>query len=156
MQKLVIFTAILLSSLISACGFYPYGEDVRFHFLNPDYFSYQKYNSFYYSSLSFGDHSYYSDAEKVNAQDNEALWRKYCKNKVSVDDITTVLENYGFSEINSNNSNPFVQYLFKTNDTEAINYLIFAKNCEFFNSLQADPWERNQKTVENNRNVILN
>ncbi|MCS3870962.1 hypothetical protein J3D55_003878 [Chryseobacterium ginsenosidimutans] len=89
MQKLVIFIAILLSNFLLACGFYPYGEDVRFHFFNPDYFSYQKYNSFYYSSLSFGDQSYY-DGTKVFDSQNEELWRKYCNNKVSVEDITEV------------------------------------------------------------------
>lgn len=155
MQKLTIFTAILLSNFLFACGFYPYGEDVRFHFLNPDYFSYQKYNSFYYSSLSFGDTSYYSDSKVFDAQ-NEELWRKYCNNKVSVENITEVLWNYGFSDINSNSSNSFIQYLFKTKDAEAIDYLRFAKNCEFFNTWQEDPWERNQNTVKTNRSVVLN
>jgi len=155
MQKLVIFTAILLSNFLLACGFYPYGEDVRFHFLNPDYFSYQKYNSFYYSSLSFGDQSYYSAPENVDSQ-NEELWKKYCKNKISIEDITKVLRDYRFSDINSNNSNAFIQYLFKANDVESINYLRFAKNCEYFNSWQDDPWERNQKAVETNRGITLN
>jgi hypothetical protein len=155
MQKLVIFIAILLSNFLLACGFYPYGEDVRFHFFNPDYFSYQKYNSFYYSSLSFGDQSYYDDTKVFDSQ-NEELWRKYCNNKVSVEDITKVLWNYSFSDIHSNDGNSFIQYLFKTKDIEAINYLKFAKNCEFFNTWQEDPWERNQNTVKVNRSSILN
>jgi major membrane immunogen (membrane-anchored lipoprotein) len=155
MQKLVIFIAILLSNFLLACGFYPYGEDVRFHFFNPDYFSYQKYNSFYYSSLSFGDQSYYDDTKVFDSQ-NEELWRKYCNNKVSVEDITKVLWNYSFSDIHSNDGNSFIQYLFKTKDSEAINYLKFAKNCEFFNTWREDPWERNQNTVKVNRSSILN
>lgn len=155
MRKLVIFTTILLSNILLACGFYPYGENVRFSFLNPDYFSYQKYNSFYYSSLSFGDQSYYSD-HKMDDSQNEELWRKYCSNKVSIEDITEVLWNYSFSDINPNSANSFLQYLLKTKDIEAVNYLKFAKNCEYFNTWQDDPWERNENTVIVSRTKMLN
>lgn len=154
MQKLVIFIAILLNNVLLACGFYPYGEDVRISFLNPDYFSYQKYKSFYYSSLSFGD-EYYNPESRIFDNQNEELWRKYCKNKVTIDDIANVLFNYTFSDINQNHSNTFLQYLYKTNDVEAVNYLKFAKNCEYFNTWQDDPWERNTNNVKASRSTLV-
>jgi hypothetical protein len=152
MQKLAIFTAILLSSAFSACGFYPYGEDVRFHFFNPDNFSYNGYSSFYYSSLSFEQ----SSENIISNEDNEKLWQKYCENKVSLADVSSVLEGFSYSDIHANSPNLFLKYLYSKKDSEAINYLKFAKNCEFFNTWQDDPWERNQNTVKVNRSSILN
>lgn len=152
MKKLVIFTAILLSSAFSACGFYPYGEDVRFHFLNPKNFSYQSYSSFYYSVLSFEQNS----EAVISNQDNEKLWRKYCDNKVLIADISSVLESYSFSDIQGSSPNPFLHYLYSQKDIEAINYLKFAKNCEYFNTWQDDPWERNENTATAKRKDLLN
>lgn len=152
MKKLVIFTTILISSAFSACGFYPYGEDVRFYFLNPKNFSYQSYSPFYYPVLSFGQNS----DVVISSQDNEKLWEKYCNNKVLITDISTVLGSFSFSDIHENSANPFLRYLYSKKDIEAINYLKFAKNCEYFNTWQDDPWERNENTATAKRNVLLN
>lgn len=152
MKKLAIFTAILLSSIFSACGFYPYGEDIRFYFLNPNNFSYQAYSSFYYSSLSFEQ-----DSDLIiSTQDNEKLWRKYCDNKVLLKDISTVLNDFSYSDIQENSPNLFLRYLYSKKDIEAINYLKFAKNCEYFNTWQDDPWERNENTATAKRDDLLN
>lgn len=151
MKRLVIFTAALLSSLFSACGFYPYGEDIRFYFLNPDNFSYQDYSSFYYSSLSFEQNS-----ETLHSdQDNEKLWRKYCNNKILLSDISIVLKDFSFSDIQGNSNNPFLTYLYSQKDTEAIDYLKFAKNCEYFNTWQDDPWERNVNIAVGKRAALM-
>ncbi|MBD3906689.1 hypothetical protein NAL32_18625 [Chryseobacterium sp. Ch-15] len=152
MKKLAIFTAILLSSIFSACGFYPYGEDIRFYFLNPNNFSYQAYSPFYYSSLSFEQ-----DSDLIIlTQDNEKLWRKYCNNKVLLRDISTVLKDFSYSDIQENSPNLFLRYLYSKKDIEAINYLKFAKNCEYFNTWQDDPWERNENTATAKRDDLLN
>jgi len=151
MKKLVIFTAILLSNAFYACGFYPYGEDVRFYFLNPNNFSFQAYSSFYYSSLSFGQ----SSDVTISNQDNEKLWREYCNNQVLLTDISSVLEEYSFSDIHENSMNPFLRYLYSKKDVEAINYLKFAKNCEYFNTWQDDPWERNDSVSTVKRNDLF-
>jgi hypothetical protein len=151
MKKLVIFTAILLSNAFYACGFYPYGEDIRFYFLNPNNFSFQAYSSFYYSSLSFGQ----SSDVTISNQDNEKLWREYCNNQVLLTDISSVLEEYSFSDIHENSMNPFLRYLYSKKDVEAINYLKFAKNCEYFNTWQDDPWERNDSVSTVKRNDLF-
>lgn len=116
MKKLVIFTAILLSNAFYACGFYPYGEDVRFYFLNPNNFSFQAYSSFYYSSLSFGQ----SSDVTISNQDNEKLWREYCNNQVLLTDISSVLEEYSFSDIHENSMNPFLRYLYSKKDVKRL------------------------------------
>lgn len=151
MKKLVIFTAILLSSAFSACGFYPYGEDIRFYFLDPNNFSYQAYSSFYYSTLSFEQ----SSDVTISNQDNEKLWRKYCDDKVLITDISSVLEGYSFSDVQENSMNPFLRYLYSKKDVEAIKYLKFAKNCEYFNTWQDDPWERNDSVSTVKRNDLF-
>lgn len=151
MKKLAVFTAILLSNIIWACGFYPYGESVRFSFLNPDNFPYRNYASFYYSSLSFSQ----SDISGPSGQDNEKLWNQYCKGNIDLDDINRVLEEYSYSDIKPDIQNTFLTYLYNQKDTEAIAYLKFAKNCEYFNTWQDDPWERNESTVIVKRNNLL-
>lgn len=154
MKKLIIFITTLLNSFLFGCGFYPYGEDVRFHFLNPNLFGFQGYQSFYYSSLSFGNTMYYPENNQSDGK-NEELWKKYCGNKVSVSDIHQVLMHYTASQIDTNDNNSFVKYLYQRKDNEAINYLKFAKSCEYFNTWVDDPWERNENTVVVNRKKLI-
>jgi hypothetical protein len=120
--------------------------------LNPDHFPFQAYASFYYSSLSFEQ-----NAETLNSNGaNEKLWRGYCNNKITIEDISTVLEGYTFSDIRENSPNPFLRYLYSKKDIEAITYLKFAKNCEYFNTWQDDPWERNENNAVLKRSNLLN
>ena len=151
MKRLAVFIAVLLSSIITACGYYPYGEDLRFSFLNPKNFPYRNYASFYYSALGF------TAEPEVGAdiRDNEELWKKYCGNKASLEDIEDVLNNYSYSDIGPDRKNSFLKYLYAQKDTEAINYLKFAKNCEYFNTWQDDPWERNDKTADVKRKDLI-
>ena len=48
-----------------------------------------------------------------------------------------------------------IDYLYQQNDTAALNYLRFAKTCEFFNSLQEDPWERKTNIVKQKRSELM-
>lgn len=152
MKKLIIFTTILLSNFVFSCGFYPYGEDVRISFLNPQNFNYQKYASFNYSSLYYESQSVYYDFE---TQPNELLWSKYCNGNVKNEDIRYVLNNLSKEEINLYSKNSFLKYLYQTKDIEAINYLKFAKDCEFFNTWQKDPWERTDYQFLPKRKILI-
>lgn len=66
------------------------------------------------------------------------------------------MESFSFSDIMESSANPFLRYLYSKKDIEAINYLKFAKNCEYFNTWQDDPWERNENTATAKRNDLLN
>ncbi len=151
MKKLAVFIAVLLNSIITACGYYPYGEDLRFSFLNPKNLPYRNYASFYYSALGFT-----AEPEVgADARDNEELWKKYCRNKVSLEDIEDVLNHYSYSDIQPDRKNSFLKYLYAQKDTEALDYLKFAKNCEYFNTWQDDPWERKDSIAGIKRKELI-
>ena len=151
MKKLAVFTAVLVSNIIFACGFYLSGDDVRMNFIKGNDFGFQQYSPFYYSLNSF-----YPDSENAEPSfKNENLWKKYCNNEVSVQEISTFLNQFEYSDITPNSSNQFLKYLFKTKDIEAIQYLKFAKNCEYFNTWQDDPWEREDSTSTIKRKNLL-
>jgi hypothetical protein len=141
MKNCLVFILILVSKSLFACGFYPYGEELRFSFFDPEIAGYRSYSEFYYSANSFEPNSVYGDFDKMP---NELLWVSYCKNKVSYKSVQEVLQSLSLGDINSDTNNEMLRYLYKIKDYEAINYLKFAKNCEFFNSWVDDPWERNE------------
>lgn len=153
MKKFAIFTAVLLSKIIFACGFYLSGDDVRMNFINGNNYGFQQYSSFYYSLNSF-----YPDNENaVPSFKNENLWRKYCNNQVSVPEISNFLNGFEYSDVSTNSSNKFLKFLYKKKDLEAIQYLKFAKNCEYFNTWQDDPWERKDSiSAEKRKNLLKN
>jgi hypothetical protein len=154
MKNFLVFILILVSNVIFACGFYPYGEDVRFVFLDPYSFKYYSYSDFNYSSNYFSPRENSSD-EVVTIDDNENLWIKYCKNKVSVEAIRDVLFEMGSEDINIESTNKMLRYLYQSKDLEAINYLKFAKSCEFFNGVYDDPWERKQIMITPKRTQLI-
>ncbi|MBZ4034466.1 hypothetical protein K6T82_06795 [Flavobacterium sp. 17A] len=154
MKNFLVFIAILASNSFFACGFYPFGEEIRYSFLNPLNFNYYSYSEFNYSYNSF-----YPNGKGVYPQgtidENESLWVKYCHNKVPVEAIRNVLYDFKEEDINEKSSNEMLLYFYKTKNTDAINYLKFAKICEFFNGIYDDPWERNQSaTMPKRRNLI--
>ena len=53
MKHFLVFILLLVSNAIFACGFYPYGDEVRFSFFDPLSFKYFLYADFNYSSGSF-------------------------------------------------------------------------------------------------------
>ncbi|WP_269235176.1 hypothetical protein [Flavobacterium flavigenum] len=143
MKNFLLFIAILVNNSIFACGFYPFGEDIRYSFLSPANFNYYSYSEFNYSSNTF-----YPNANGVypegTIEENEKLWMEYCHNKISVEAIRNVLYSLKEEDINEKSTNEMLQYFYKTKNIEAINYLKFAKTCEFFNGVYEDPWERKE------------
>jgi hypothetical protein len=140
MRNFVIFILLLISSLAGACGFYPYGEEVRFSILNPNNFRFKDFAPFYYSSNTFApldDNSYEKgSSEQLNIE----LWKKRVDRSVSEQAIFDAV--YSADSMDENTNNPFLRYLYKNKDLEAIAYLRFAKAVSAFNNLTEDPWER--------------
>jgi len=155
MKNFLVFILILASNTIFACGFYPFGEELRYSFFNPLNFKYHSYSTFNYSYDAFSPNE-----ERVEGEDiidgNELLWLQYCKNKVSVEAIRTVLFQLNAEDLTEKSANEMLQYLYKTKDFEAINYLKFAKNCEIFNEFFDDPWERNEILTSSKRAKLTN
>ncbi|WP_445457759.1 hypothetical protein [Flavobacterium sp. HNIBRBA15423] len=145
MKRLLTFSLFLLSSIsisVSACGFYPYGEDIRFCFLKPEYFNMHGFSEFNYSADLF----YPNDEKYKTLEENPNLvfWYNYCKGKVSFEDISTCVYSIPYESFNEKAFNKMVTYLYSNKDNEAIDYLKFAKKCEVFNVLYNDPWERSE------------
>lgn len=153
MKNFLVFILILVTKPLFACGFYPFGEELRFSFFRLAESRYYSYAEFNYSANTFGPRAVYRDDE---IHPNEKLWLNYCQNQIPISDIRLVLNELKLDDITLNAKNKFLQYLYKTKDYEAINYLKFAKECEFFNTWMDDPWERNEGMVLPKRGKLLN
>ena len=143
MKKLIVFILLLVNSYSFACGFYPYGEDVRMSFLRSSHFNCQLFKGFYYSSYTYSDPSI--DFNKLGIHPNDDLWFDYCQKKVPIEAILEAVNKIPEGDFNEKNSNKMIHYLFHQKDFLAINYLKFAKSCEIANMFYSDPWERKDK-----------
>lgn len=144
-------TTFLLTLLISyssvlACGpYYPYGEDIRFSLLKPEQIGFHDYSIFYYSADLFDFDDYYSPDNTPYSQSdrnkNVEFWQKRTKNKFSYQEVYNGIYKYSGSEIYTPVNNKFLKYL-KKNDTEAFEYLKFAKEASRYNSFYYNAWEK--------------
>lgn len=153
MKKFQLFILVLLSSSITvnACGYYPYGEDVRMCFFKPEYYSYHSFADFNYSSNNFD----YSQDENFYQIPNEELWQKYCGEKVAIHAIREAVYKLRPADFHSGSGNEMVRFLYKIKDLEAINYLKFAKQCELVNGYNNDPWEREETDLGEERSKLI-
>jgi hypothetical protein len=141
MKRFQIFITILLSSVgeIYSCGYYLHGEDIRYSLFLPEYFEYYDFNSFNYSANLFG----FDSDGRNQIESNVFDWFNYTNQKVPIESISYCLNALKITDINSSSENQFVQYLLKNKLTNIIKYLIIAKECESYNSLEnIYQWER--------------
>ncbi len=164
MKRSAVFILILLISILKpakGCSYYPYGEDVRFHLLNPESFGYKDFAPFYYTANMFSpaqeliNARYNRDSLESSKRMNIELWRKRCKCAVSEKDVYDAVYLDSFLMNDPDCKNKFIQYLHKNNDVEAIKYLDFAKNISMFNSFFEDPWERYQTATLPQRTAFI-
>lgn len=147
MKKLLVFTILFLSSFkVSACGYSPYGEDIRYCLFNPKYFNYGQYYAFYYNNFAWGyDPMTDSFPDKINYEANILDWYNFTGKKVNIDKIIYFNNELKLTDIRANSQNAFLNYLYKNKKTQAINYFIYAKKCEGFNMLNSEnSWERTE------------
>ena len=153
MKKLQVFLIVLLSSSITAnaCGFFPFGEELRYCFFKPELYDFTGYSAFDYSSDGFREKSPYQ-IDEVTANDN--FWFTYCKGKVDLTSVKQAVYKIKQGDICKESKNEMIKYLFAIKDNEAIAYLKFAKDCEYVNGFYSDPWEREQ-TGKPHRNIYI-
>jgi len=159
MKKFLVFTVLLVSSFCKsfACGYSPYGEDVRYCLFKPDFFNYAQYKSFFYNADLWGfDYSRNPEDYKLNVDSNIADWYNYTNKKVSIDAIEDFNFNLSFTAIHSKSDNDFINYLYQNNKKTAIAYLKMAKNCEMVSSDIEDIWERKQESNDQGKAELLN
>ncbi|KRB56913.1 hypothetical protein [Flavobacterium sp. Root186] len=158
MKKFLVFIVLLANSFCQsfACGYSPYGEDVRYCLFKPNYFNYAQYKSFFYNADLWGfDYSRNPEDYKLTVDSNIADWYHYTNKKVSIGAIEDFNFNLSYTDIHSKSDNDFIKYLFQHNKTTAIAYLKMAKNCEMIADAE-DVWERNEESNHKNRSELLN
>ena len=150
MKKFLVFTVLFLSSFlkVSACGYSPYGEDVRYCLFNPKYFNYNQYYGFYYNNFIWGYDSMKDDfQDKISYEANILDWYNYTNKKVAINEIIFFNNNLKMTDIQSDSNNEFLNFLYKNKKNDVIKYLIYAKKCEGFNGyFEENVWERNIPT----------
>lgn len=161
MKKFLVFTVLLLSNISTsfACGYSPYGEDIRYSILKPEYFNYYNYKAFYYNASSWGfDYDYVNENFINNPPEANILdWYAYTSKKVSIEEIKHFNYTMNLTDIHENSTNAFIKYLYENKKYEAIAYLKVAKNCEDINSeFNEDLWERKTSDLNANRITFLN
>ncbi|ABG60081.1 hypothetical protein [Cytophaga hutchinsonii] len=156
MKRLLLFILILLSNSrsIFACGFYPYGEEVRFSMYSPDFPLLKEFQLFIYSSDSFRSYSE-KNIDTTAFDENVILWRKTYKNIISLESVHEAVYKLEKKDFQSSSPNSFVRLLIQTKDTAAMSYLFFAKKCSGLNEKISDPWERNEYAVIPVRNKLM-
>ena len=143
---------ILLVFLIStstsfACGWYPFGEDVRFSLINPALFDDGGMSPYYYTSENYG----YSFQATPENDPNIALWMKYCDYKVDAKSIYEAIYELDEKSINVGKSdNKMISYLMEK-DKEALEYIAFAKSCSHLNNGYSG-WEDDSEAKSSSRN----
>lgn len=145
MKKLLVFTILLLSSSpILACGYSPYGEDVRYGLFNPKYFNFNQYYGFYYNNFAWGyDSASDSFQDKIAIESNVLDWYNFTGKKVDIDQIIYFNNELKLTDIHSGSDNEFLKFLYKNKKANVIKYLIYAKKCEGFNiNTYQNSWER--------------
>ncbi len=147
MKRFILFILILLSSINTAlaCGFYPYGENVRFTMFNPMFSKFKEFDEFNYSSNSFMPRYEWNEKDTIvdyRLDENLLLWSARYNNVVSLTEISHAIYETSPEEFVSTSSNAFIKLLFKKNDLAAISYVTFAKRCSDYNMRFEDPWER--------------
>jgi hypothetical protein len=155
MKKFLVFTALLVSSFLKsfACGYSPYGEDIRYSILKREYFKFPGFEPFYYNANILG---YNYDKENANKTIDANIidWYNYTNKKVSINEIEDFNFNLSFTDINPKSDNEFIRYLYENNKKEAIAYLKVAKNCEL-DTYEEDVWERNEVVDYDRKSILL-
>ena len=143
MKKFLICILALLSNFsnVFACGYSPYGEDIRYSLFSPNYFGYNEYRAFWYNSELFGFSYEYQNQYESNVYD----WFHFTNKNVPLADINECLNSLKLTDISPYSTNEFLQYLYKNKQHNVIQYLIVAKKCEdIANYSTEDSWEREE------------
>ncbi|QEE50166.1 hypothetical protein FUA48_11430 [Flavobacterium alkalisoli] len=154
MKRFQLFILVLLSSCIIGypCGYYPYGDDVRMCFFKPESQDYDYYSPFFYTS------QYFNDIEADNGTHdlpNDIFWYNYCNGKVPMPVVKECVYSLPANDLDKASLNGMVQHLINANDTIALNYLRFAKQCEPANGIYDDPWEKDEESLVKQRQALI-
>ena len=174
--KLVLlsFTLFLLTAIdVLSCGPMPDPYANRVTFFNPELFPDTTYRAIYWESNRYLNQTPWDATLAQKHSYNVSDWYRYFKQTPDKEDIALVVyksdtlllqrlynqiaygKPYNITDAEWKN-NELLQYLYKTKDIDAINYLVIAKRCEPF--VVSDPWgekETNSDDIEPLINTII-
>lgn len=159
MKKHCVLALLLLTVNYSAfaCGFYPYGEDIRYSFLRPKAVFPKSNDWFFYSSRDYYNSDYDFDIySKEQLEENLLLWFNQYNGSFSQDDIYEAVYSLPSSELkNTNSNNLFIRELNKKEHLADRDYLIYAKTVSSYNFNVQDYWETEPKgTIKKRKKYI--
>jgi hypothetical protein len=153
MKRFLVFTVVLLSSISKtfACGYTPYGENIRFSLFLPEYFDYNCFNEFCYRNELAGFYGY-----DIRYESNVYDWYYFTGKKVPLSSINECLTVLTLTDIDENSKNDFLHYLYENKKVDVINYLKMAKRSEAIStdSFQ-NTWERDEEKLNSNGDTFM-
>lgn len=156
-KKLTVCIALFLASTVitQACGFYPYGETLRYNFLKPKYM-YPNSGDHYFFTTDL--YSYAPDGVSSMGQyeENCLLWMEALGDKFIYEDVyQTIYETSRGELTDKTTTNPVIRLLQTDKFKAHLDYLLFAKSISFLNGQTTDPWETEEKSVRKKRNKAI-
>ncbi|MCE3296140.1 MAG: hypothetical protein K0R65_1854 [Crocinitomicaceae bacterium] len=132
-----------------ACGpFYPYGDEVRFSLLKPNYVPVYGMGRFHYTAFAFSDsYTAFEKDEFEKSDENIAAWHSYFKGEFSHKDIYEVIYKVKVKQLGRmKKNNAFVKALYSDRYKAVLDYIVFAKKISDLNAWSGDPWERDRNS----------
>ncbi len=154
MKTLKLFILFLISSTAGfSCGYYPYGEDIRFSLLEPNVVMKGQMNWFYYSNNEYYYNDYDFDINGIDQhRENIQSWNGYFGNRFTEQEIYEALLIATKADLSSKTcNNSFIQTLNQPENVAFLNYLLFAKQLAKYNQVINDEWERVPKSFNKKR-----
>jgi hypothetical protein len=155
----VLCTLLLVGSIFQtfACGYYPFGEDIRYNLLRPEMVMPNQVNWFNYCSTQFYYQDYdFDNISKDQFAENIELWNKRFGYQFNTDDIFEAIVIASTADMRKSNSpNAFIRGLYVQHANAEINYIIFAKACSIYNKSDFDPWERSSRSFRRKRGKMI-
>ncbi|MBR1632237.1 MAG: hypothetical protein IJ686_00575 [Bacteroidales bacterium] len=137
-MKSRVFLTISIYAVLSACPALACGP---YYFAPGEYYMYR-------GSLNYINNYYYQYEPKAefneNSRENCLLWQRQTGRDIPLDDIYQVVYKSGIEDLEnmgkatSLRKNPFFKYL--KQDSEALDFLLLAKQCEKARSEMTSPW----------------
>lgn len=170
--KLLLY-ALLLNTFTTisllACGPMADPYENRVSFFSPDLFEDSFYRMIYWDAARYQEHTAWDATLAEKYRYNVEDWQRYFKNIPNVDDIAAVVyesdtlllqrlynqiafgKAYNITAAEWKN-NELLQYLYKTKDIDAINYLVIAKRCEPY--VTYNPWSDTEQNPNQTDQLI--
>lgn len=152
LKKFALFITLLILNCSTAfsCGFYPYGEEIRYNFLKPKYVFSESDDYFFYTSNLFSNEYYGDIPSATHFGENCDLWAKTFGNKFTTEEVYDLIYHKSSQELKTSKEQ-IVLFLHEKENLKYLNYLLFAKSVSDLNGETADPWEMEERSVMNAR-----